>query len=95
MQARLLPGHPDQGQIPLNLTSMPSPPPGTFSAQSSLPKLPVPPLEDTCKRYLRALEGLQDKKERELTLRAVEDFLAGEGPKIQGRLMEYAKDKNR
>lgn len=27
--------------------------------QDKLPHLPIPPLDDTMKRYLRALEGLQ------------------------------------
>lgn len=31
----------------------------TFQGQGMLPKLPVPPLEDTMRRYVRALEGLQ------------------------------------
>ena len=31
----------------------------TWSKQDELPKLPIPKLEDTCRRYLRALEGLQ------------------------------------
>ena len=74
---------------------MPSTPSRTFSTQSLLPKLPIPPLEDTCARYLRALEGLQDNKEHELTKRAVENFLHGEGPKIQERLKDYAKDRAR
>ena len=32
----------------------------TFAGQSKLPKLPIPKLEDSCKRYLRALEALQN-----------------------------------
>ncbi|GJJ11727.1 hypothetical protein Clacol_005965 [Clathrus columnatus] len=67
----------------------------TFSKQHLLPKLPVPPLEETCVRYLRALEGLQSLEEHEATKRAVEDFLQGDGPRAQEMLKEYAKDKDR
>ncbi|KAG1719230.1 acyltransferase ChoActase/COT/CPT [Suillus occidentalis] len=49
------------------------PPPGrTFANQHTLPKLPVPSLEDTCKRYLIALRGLQDDKEHAATQHAVQ-----------------------
>ncbi|KAH9948648.1 acyltransferase ChoActase/COT/CPT [Amylocystis lapponica] len=65
----------------------------TFARQHELPKLPIPPLEDTCKRYLIALQGLQDRKEHEETKRAVEDFLKAEGPRIQEHLKSYAEDK--
>ena len=67
----------------------------TFARQSELPKLPVPPLEDTCRRYLKALEGLQDPRDHEDTKRAVEDFLRGDGPRIQQRLQAWAEDKAR
>ncbi len=36
----------------------------TWTLQHKLPKLPVPKLEDSCKRYLRSLEGLQVSKQR-------------------------------
>ena len=65
----------------------------TFARQHELPKLPIPPLEETCARYLRALEGLQDPRDHEETKRAVEDFLKGDGPRIQQKLLEWAKDK--
>lgn len=65
----------------------------TLAWQSRLPKLPIPPLEDTCKRYLKALEALQDKHEHEATTAAVQEFLLGEGPRIQQELIEWAKDK--
>ncbi|OCH85553.1 acyltransferase ChoActase/COT/CPT [Obba rivulosa] len=65
----------------------------TFAHQRELPKLPIPPLEETCRRYLTALEGLQDAVEHEATKRAVEDFLQNDGPRMQERLMEYATDK--
>jgi carnitine O-acetyltransferase len=57
---------------------------------SKLPKLPLPKLEDTCKRYLRALEALQDDEEHERTKGVVKEFLeSGEGEKWQKRLEEY------
>lgn len=65
----------------------------TFAKQDQLPKLPIPPLEDTCKRYLRALEALQDAKEHEITKQAVKDFLDNDGPIIQEKLKEWAKDR--
>lgn len=60
-----------------------------------LPKLPIPPLEDTCRRYLAALKGLQDEGEHENTIKAVEAFLHGDGPRVQGMLLEYSKDRSR
>ena len=66
----------------------------TFANQSKLPKLPIPPLEQTCKRYLRALEALQTPSEHEHTKRAVDDFLRNEGPKIQDKLVNWAKNKD-
>ncbi|OBZ70572.1 putative mitochondrial carnitine O-acetyltransferase [Grifola frondosa] len=65
----------------------------TFARQHELPKLPIPSLEDSCRRYLTSLEGLQDHKEHSETRRAVEDFLKGEGPMMQERLKTYAQDK--
>ncbi|OCF76481.1 carnitine O-acetyltransferase [Kwoniella mangroviensis CBS 8886] len=60
-----------------------------------LPKLPIPPLKETLKRYLRALEGLQTPEEHQKTKEVVEEFLTegGEGEKWQRKLEEYAKEK--
>jgi carnitine O-acetyltransferase len=81
---------------PAAAASAPSKPPGkTFAFQEKLPHLPIPPLEDTCKRYLRALEALQDEYEHEDTKRAVEEFLEHDGPRIQQKLLEWAKTKDR
>ncbi|KAL1742182.1 acyltransferase ChoActase/COT/CPT [Schizophyllum fasciatum] len=72
----------------------------TFGAQAKLPKLPVPPLEETCERYLRALEPLQDAEEHEATKAAVAEFLkprdpetgtGGEGAALQAKLLEWDK----
>ncbi|KAG8996479.1 hypothetical protein FRB90_012724, partial [Tulasnella sp. 427] len=65
----------------------------TFAGQSSIPKLPIPPLEETCNRYVRALEGLQDPAEHERTKAAVQEFLKGDGPRLQEKLKAYAADK--
>ncbi|KAH9859123.1 acyltransferase ChoActase/COT/CPT [Lenzites betulinus] len=65
----------------------------TFARQNELPNLPIPPLEDSLNRYLTALEGLQDPREHAETRRAVEEFLHNDGPRIQQKLREYAKDK--
>lgn len=67
----------------------------TLQHQHKLPHLPVPPLEVTAKRYLRALEGLQDPKEHAQTKLAVEEFLNGDGPRIQRKLENYAATKDR
>ncbi|THH28350.1 hypothetical protein EUX98_g5849 [Antrodiella citrinella] len=72
----------------------PNPAPSrTFARQDELPKLPVPPLEDTCNRYLQALEGLQDAKDHEQTRKVVHEFLEGDGPRIQEKLKAWAADK--
>ncbi|WFD36414.1 carnitine O-acetyltransferase [Malassezia cuniculi] len=63
----------------------------TFSHQSELRKLPVPSLEDTCRRYLRSLEALQTPEEHARTTEIVNKFLAEEGPKLQADLVEYDK----
>ncbi|KAH8824225.1 acyltransferase ChoActase/COT/CPT [Flagelloscypha sp. PMI_526] len=68
----------------------------TFKHQDGLPKLPIPPLEDTCRRYLTALEALQDPEEHAQTKTCVDEFLRdpSQGPRIQARLQEYAKDRD-
>ena len=65
----------------------------TFSNQDSLPKLPVPDLESSCKKYVEALYPLQLASERQETRAAVEDFLKTEGPTLQEKLKEYASSQ--
>jgi carnitine O-acetyltransferase len=69
--------------------------PITLAHQDKLPKLPIPPLEDTCRRYLRALEALQDEKDHAATKKAVQEFLQGDGPKLQEQLKSWAETKAR
>lgn len=66
----------------------------TFAAQDKLPKLPIPELEHTTKKYLDALEPLQTSREQEETKAAVQEFLRSEGPELQERLKKYATGKS-
>ncbi len=65
----------------------------TFASQDKLPKLPIPELEDTCRRYLEALEALQSPREHEETMAAVREFLEKDGPELQEKLRKYAVGK--
>lgn len=63
----------------------------TFAAQHKLPKLPLPSLESSCKRYLEALKPLQSALEHNASAAAVQNFLHEEGPILQAQLKEYDK----
>ncbi|KAI1471393.1 choline/Carnitine O-acyltransferase [Daldinia caldariorum] len=65
----------------------------TFAHQDSLPKLPIPDLEQTCKKYLTALKPLQGPREHSETKLAVQEFLKKDGPELQRKLQEYAVGK--
>lgn len=65
----------------------------TFANQDLLPKLPIPELEDTCRKYLDALAPLQTSREHEETKAAVQDFLKSDGPMLQEKLKAYASSK--
>lgn len=65
----------------------------TFANQDSLPKLPIPDLEDTCRRHLDALAALQSPREHEESKAAVQEFLKNEGPQLQEKLKNYASSK--
>jgi len=65
----------------------------TFAAQDSLPKLPIPELESTLKKYLQALDPLQTAREHADSERAVTEFLHTDGPMLQEKLKGYAEGK--
>jgi carnitine O-acetyltransferase len=67
----------------------------TLAHQTKLPKLPIPPLEDSCRRYLQSLVALQDPVEHEATKKAVRAFLEGDGPRLQEKLKKWAEGKDR
>lgn len=61
----------------------------TFSLQNTLPRLPVPSLEETCALYLKTIVPLQTKEEHEKTRQIVQDFLKSELSKsLQQRLID-------
>jgi carnitine O-acetyltransferase len=65
----------------------------TFANQDSLPKLPIPDLESTCRKYIESLVPLQTPREHEETKASVYDFLKSEGPELQEKLKKYASYK--
>ncbi|KAL8756203.1 MAG: hypothetical protein Q9184_004580 [Pyrenodesmia sp. 2 TL-2023] len=65
----------------------------TYAAQDKLPKLPIPELEDTCRKYQAVLAPLQNRREQEDTAAAVQDFLKNDGLELQARLKKYASGK--
>ncbi|ROV97735.1 hypothetical protein VMCG_07396 [Cytospora schulzeri] len=65
----------------------------TFAHQDRLPKLPIPELESSCKKYLAALKPLQSAREHSDTRQAVQEFLRHEGPELQEKLKNYAEGR--
>lgn len=65
----------------------------TYQGQEKLPKLPIPKLEDTCARYVKALTPLLSEEQLATTRAAVDAFVATDGPKLQQELCAYAEDK--
>lgn len=66
----------------------------TFAGQDKLPKLPIPDLDSTLKRYLESLSPLQTSREQDESKAASLDFLEGEGKELQDKLKKYSSDKS-
>ena len=62
--------------------------------QDSLPRLPVPKLEETAARYYQTLKPLLNATELAASKRAIDDFITpgGEGSKLQEKLIARSKD---
>ncbi|KAM9386335.1 carnitine O-palmitoyltransferase 2, mitochondrial [Pholidichthys leucotaenia] len=60
--------------------------------QKSLPRLPIPKLEDTIRRYLAAQRPLLDDDQFRTTEKLAEDFPSGAGGRLHEELL--AQDKN-
>ncbi|CAG8456713.1 8521_t:CDS:2 [Ambispora gerdemannii] len=66
----------------------------TYQHQDKLPKLPIPPLEETLEKYLVAVKPLQTLEQHEETKATVQQFLQNEGPELQKKLKRYADNKS-
>ncbi|RJE22477.1 carnitine [Aspergillus sclerotialis] len=66
----------------------------TLRFEDSLPRLPVPSLEETGRRYLKSVHAVVSEAEYERTKKAVEAFIrpGGEGQPLQERLLARAAD---
>ncbi|RMZ85242.1 hypothetical protein DV738_g338, partial [Chaetothyriales sp. CBS 135597] len=64
--------------------------------EDSLPRLPVPSLEETSRKYLKSLHPLLSKEEYAASEKAVAEFTkeGGIGQKLQERLIARAQDPN-
>ena len=83
-----------QSQAPLAHSTNPKSKPGiTFAHEDSLPKLPIPELDGSCKKYIAALKPLQSAKEHSDTVLSVNEFLKADGPVLQDKLKKYASGK--
>ncbi|KAJ7998096.1 hypothetical protein DPEC_G00219020 [Dallia pectoralis] len=57
--------------------------PMLYSFQTSLPRLPVPPVKDTCRRYLESARPLMDDEQYERMEILAKDFEKNLGPRLQ------------
>lgn len=65
-----------------------------YQFQESLPKLPLPKLEDTCKRYIEAVRALLSETELVRTKAAVMEFQQGIGVELQKQLEMIDRSTN-
>ena len=84
-------------QLPALISYHPQGPKGDMlKYQSSLPKLPVPPLHQSLQKYLKAVRPLLNNEEFKKACRIVEEFGMenGIGKELQKALEDRAKSHN-
>eukprot|EP00127_Corallochytrium_limacisporum_P002305 Clim_evm93s109 gene=Clim_evmTU93s109 len=64
----------------------------TFAYQDKIPKLPVPPLDQTIKQWLNSIKALTTPEEYEKASNQAADFLDTAAPILQRRLLDRAED---
>ena len=57
-----------------------------------VPRLPLPPLEETLKRYVKCVEALVPPQQLEETKKRVAEFLKGDGPILDALLRKIEKE---
>ena len=58
--------------------------------QDTLPRLPIPSLDETLNKFLRHVEALYGTKRQQLQAQQhVIEFLKSDGPKLQDLLLDY------
>ncbi|CAB9509949.1 Putative mitochondrial carnitine O-acetyltransferase [Seminavis robusta] len=67
-------------------------PSDTYGAQSTLPRLPIPTLDETLDKFPKMIQAVQTKEEHAETLKMVEDFRKTDGPKLQQMLIDYDQE---
>ena len=65
----------------------------TYHFQDSLPRLPIPALEKTAARYIKSATPLLSMHELASTQKAMDEFVAGAGARLQKEIVE--RDKTR
>mmetsp|Transcript_10414 Transcript_10414/g.13999 ORF Transcript_10414/g.13999 Transcript_10414/m.13999 type:complete len:156 (-) Transcript_10414:3975-4442(-) len=65
----------------------------TFFNQSTLPRLPIPTLEETLEKFPGVVSSLQNSSQNNETKQLVKEFLEGDGPKLQELLVRYDKSR--
>ncbi|KAL6707054.1 carnitine O-acetyltransferase yat1 [Coniothyrium glycines] len=86
---------PPAAQAPLANSTNPESRPGiTFAHEDNLPKLPIPDLDSSLKKYLAALKPLQTPKEHNDTVLSLNEFLKSDGPILQDKLKKYASGRS-
>jgi carnitine O-acetyltransferase len=64
----------------------------TYGAQNSLPRLPIPTLEETMAKFPQVVAALQNPEQQAETKRICQEFLQNEGPALQVALQEYYRE---
>lgn len=65
-----------------------------FLSFQDLPKVPVPPLEQTLTEYLRILEPVLTQQQHDKTKMIVKNFTGGLGPILQEYLQEKRENED-